>query len=116
MDHEQIKNYILPPSNQLDERVIEELLQANNQLSFERILNSIGYGEVIKNEKRTNDFRIEEADFLERLLKFLTRACRESMLPILEYLEDKQREATLLVQTTEKIGWDKAKPLEKESI
>lgn len=50
------------------------------------------------------------------MLKFLTRACRESMLPILEYLEDKQREATLLVQTTEKIGWDKAKPLEKESI
>ena len=116
MDNEQIKNYILAPTRQLDESMIDELLQANNQLSFERLLNSIGYGEVIIKEKRTNNLRIEETDFLSGLLKFLTRACRESMLPILEYLEDKQREATLLVQTTEKIGWENAKPLEKESI
>ena len=116
MDNEQIKDYLLTPARQLDEAIIEELLQANNQLSFERILNSIGYGEVIVNEKRTNDLRIEETELLANLLKFLTRACRESMLPILEYLEDKQREATLLVQTTEKVGWTKTEPLEKESI
>ena len=38
------------------------------------------------------------------------------MLPILEYLEDKQREATLLAQTTEKIGWNNVKPAEKELV
>jgi len=116
MDSEQIKDYLLTPARQLDASMIDELLQANNSLSFERLLSSMGYGEVILKEKGTNNLRIEETDFLSDLLKFLTRACRESMLPILEYLEDKQREAILLVQTTEKIGWDNAKPLEKESI
>lgn len=116
MNNEEIKNYILTPSRQLDEAAIEELLQANNQLSFERILNSMGYAEVIVNDKRTNDLRIEESDFLKDLLKFLVRSCRESMLPILEYLEDKQREATLLARMTEKIGWDNLKSVEKELV
>lgn len=116
MENDQIKNYILQPSRRLTDSIIEELLQANNQIGFERILNTIGYAEVIAKEKRTNNLRIEKGEFLERLLRFLTRACRESMLPILEYLEDKQREAKLLVQTTEKIGWNKANPLERESI
>ncbi|SHE48443.1 ATP synthase (C/AC39) subunit [Atopostipes suicloacalis DSM 15692] len=116
MSNEEIKNYILPPSRQLDEVTIEELLQANNQLSFERLLRSMGYAEVIVNDKRTNDLRIEESEFLEGLLKFLVRSCRESMLPILEYLEDKQREASLLAKTTEKIGWNNVKPAEKELV
>lgn len=116
MDSEQIKKNILAPSRQLDETIIEELLQANNQLSFERILNTIGYSEVLTREHRTNSLRIEEKYFLENLLRFLTRACRESMLPIIEYLEDKQNEASLLIQTTERIGWNQAKPLERESI
>ena len=70
MNNEEIKNYILTPSRQLDEAAIEELLQANNQLSFERILNSMGYAEVIVNDKRTNDLRIEESEFLKDLLNF----------------------------------------------
>lgn len=116
MNDEEIKSYILPASRQLDDFTIEELLQANNQLSFERILSSIGYAEVIVNDQKTNDIRIEESDFLDDLLKFLVRSCRESMLPILEYLEDKQSEAILLEQMTEKIGWNNVKPVEKELV
>lgn len=116
MNPDEIRNYILPPSRQLDEAMIEELLQANNQLSFERVLRSMGYAEVIVNDKRTNDLRIEESEFLKDLLRFLVRSCRESMLPILEYLEDKQREATYLAQITENIGWNNVKPVEKEWV
>lgn len=116
MESEQIKEYILAPSRELNDSIIEELLQANNQLSFERTLNTVGYSEVITKNNRTNSLRIEEKLFLENLLRFLTRACQESMLPIIEYLEDKQNEAALLVQTTERIGWNKANPLERKSI
>ena len=76
----------------------------------------MGYAEVIVNDKRTNDLRIEESEFLKDLLRFLVRSCRESMLPILEYLEDKQREATYLAQITENIGWNNVKPVEKEWV
>lgn len=112
----EIKNYTLAPSRRLSHEVIDKLLHANSETSFERILESIGYAEVITNKKGTNDLRIEEEEFLERLLKFITRVCRESMLPILEYLEDKQKEAKLLIQTTEKIGWNKIDHSERESI
>lgn len=111
LDNEQIKRYLLTPYRRLDETIIEELTQANNELRFIRILNSIGYEEAVT-RSTIDGLRLKRTDFLESLLRSLTRACRESMLPIIEYLENKQYEASLLVHETEKLAWSNTTQLE----
>ena len=103
-DENYIRAQLFDPSHYLNESSLNTLLSSQDETSFMNHLNLLGFENLFTSDDALTRSE-RQHNYLANLQKRLSKALPHSILPLLTYLEEKEKEAHLFEQIMEEVAY-----------